>query len=123
MLFYFKFHLFVQVLNQTGNEDLCYYNFLCAHPLGLLSGNCAPHLFRLLSHCQEVLRIRSAFILVGWIRIRYKKCWNRIRIGSAEKQCVSATLLSGKKFFGLFHYNSFVSKKCWLADFCPIILF
>ena len=26
-----------QVLNQTGNEDLCYYNFLCAHPLGLLS--------------------------------------------------------------------------------------
>ena len=26
-----------QVLNKTGNEDLCYYNFLCAHPLGLLS--------------------------------------------------------------------------------------
>ncbi|XP_069691138.1 SID1 transmembrane family member 1-like isoform X2 [Periplaneta americana] len=26
-----------QVLNQTGNQDLCYYNFLCAHPLGLLS--------------------------------------------------------------------------------------
>jgi len=25
------------VLNQTGNEDLCYYNFLCAHPLGALS--------------------------------------------------------------------------------------
>jgi hypothetical protein len=43
------FHFFVQVLNQTGNEDLCYYNFLCAHPLGLLSGNCAPHLFRHLS--------------------------------------------------------------------------
>jgi len=27
----------LQVLNQTGNQDLCYYNFLCAHPLGLLS--------------------------------------------------------------------------------------
>ncbi|PNF38902.1 SID1 transmembrane family member 1 [Cryptotermes secundus] len=25
------------VLKQTGNQDLCYYNFLCAHPLGLLS--------------------------------------------------------------------------------------
>lgn len=25
------------VLHQTGNEDLCYYNFLCSHPLGLLS--------------------------------------------------------------------------------------
>ncbi|XP_063219057.1 SID1 transmembrane family member 1-like [Bacillus rossius redtenbacheri] len=26
-----------KVLNQTGNQDLCYYNFLCSHPLGLLS--------------------------------------------------------------------------------------
>ncbi|XP_018319207.1 SID1 transmembrane family member 1-like isoform X2 [Agrilus planipennis] len=25
------------VLNETGNQDLCYYNFLCAHPLGILS--------------------------------------------------------------------------------------
>jgi hypothetical protein len=24
-------------LNKTGNEDLCYYNFLCAHPAGILS--------------------------------------------------------------------------------------
>lgn len=25
------------VLKQTGNQDLCYYNFLCAYPLGFLS--------------------------------------------------------------------------------------
>ncbi|XP_056644040.1 SID1 transmembrane family member 1-like isoform X1 [Diorhabda sublineata] len=25
------------VLNETGQQDLCYYNFLCAHPLGFLS--------------------------------------------------------------------------------------
>lgn len=25
------------VLNQTGQQDLCYYNFLCAHPLGFFS--------------------------------------------------------------------------------------
>ncbi|KAK2573635.1 SID1 transmembrane family member 1 [Acropora cervicornis] len=26
-----------KVLNSSGNEDICYYNFLCAHPLGVLS--------------------------------------------------------------------------------------
>ncbi|KAM3955477.1 LOW QUALITY PROTEIN: sid-1-related gene1 [Aphomia sociella] len=26
-----------QMVFQTGNQDLCYYNFLCAHPLGMLS--------------------------------------------------------------------------------------
>ncbi|XP_050302474.1 SID1 transmembrane family member 1-like [Anthonomus grandis grandis] len=26
-----------RVLNQTGEQDLCYYNFLCAHPMGFLS--------------------------------------------------------------------------------------
>ncbi|XP_043262716.1 SID1 transmembrane family member 1-like [Colletes gigas] len=25
------------ILHITGNQDICYYNFLCAHPLGLLS--------------------------------------------------------------------------------------
>ena len=25
------------VTNQTGNQDMCYYNFLCAHPLGLVT--------------------------------------------------------------------------------------
>lgn len=26
-----------KVLNETGQQDLCYYNFLCAHPLGFFS--------------------------------------------------------------------------------------
>jgi len=26
-----------QVLHTTGNQDLCYYNFLCSHPLWMLS--------------------------------------------------------------------------------------
>ena len=29
--------LFIQVLHVTGDEDICYYIFLCAHPLGVLS--------------------------------------------------------------------------------------
>ncbi|TRY77952.1 hypothetical protein TCAL_06467 [Tigriopus californicus] len=28
---------FQDVSNRTGNQDLCYYNFLCAHPLGFLA--------------------------------------------------------------------------------------
>lgn len=28
--------LLLQVVNVTGNQDICYYNFLCAHPLGVL---------------------------------------------------------------------------------------
>lgn len=27
----------LQVLNDTGDQDLCYFNFLCAHPLGDLT--------------------------------------------------------------------------------------
>ncbi|KAK9876017.1 hypothetical protein WA026_011133 [Henosepilachna vigintioctopunctata] len=26
-----------RVLNETGEQDLCYYNFLCAHPVGVIS--------------------------------------------------------------------------------------
>lgn len=26
-----------KVLNETGEQDLCYYNFLCAHPVGVIS--------------------------------------------------------------------------------------
>uniref|UniRef100_A0A8C4M5U9 SID1 transmembrane family member 1 n=1 Tax=Equus asinus asinus TaxID=83772 RepID=A0A8C4M5U9_EQUAS len=35
---HFLFSLLVlQVVHVTGNQDICYYNFLCAHPLGSLS--------------------------------------------------------------------------------------
>ncbi|XP_076310308.1 SID1 transmembrane family member 1-like isoform X2 [Tachypleus tridentatus] len=30
-------YTYQKVLNVTGNEDICYYNFLCAHPVGVFS--------------------------------------------------------------------------------------
>lgn len=30
----------LQVVNVTGNQDICFYNFLCAHPLGALRFAC-----------------------------------------------------------------------------------
>ena len=26
-----------EMTNSTGNQDLCFYNFLCAHPLGMVT--------------------------------------------------------------------------------------
>ena len=26
-----------EMTNSTGNQDLCFYNFLCAHPLGIVT--------------------------------------------------------------------------------------
>ncbi|GLH03025.1 Sid-1-related C [Gryllus bimaculatus] len=50
------------VLNQTGDQDLCYYNFLCAHPFGLLSD--FNHVF---SNIGYVL-LGLLFILLTWRR-------------------------------------------------------
>ena len=48
------------VLNQTGNEDLCYYNFLCAHPWGLLSD--FNHVFSNLGYAM----LGGLFMMIVW---------------------------------------------------------
>ena len=48
------------VLNQTGNEDLCYYNFLCAHPWGLLSD--FNHVFSNLGY----VMLGGLFMMIVW---------------------------------------------------------
>jgi len=51
-----------QVLNKTGNEDLCYYNFLCAHPLGQLSD--FNHVFSNLGY----VMLGGLFMIFVWRR-------------------------------------------------------
>lgn len=49
------FSLPLQVVNVTGNQDICYYNFLCAHPLGNLrwESSCdAPFSHLLVNRCK-----------------------------------------------------------------------
>lgn len=50
-----------RVLNETGQQDLCYYNFLCAHPLGVISD--FNHLFSNIGYI-------SFGILFLWITYR-----------------------------------------------------
>ncbi|KAK2580071.1 hypothetical protein KPH14_012354 [Odynerus spinipes] len=52
------------VLHVTGNQDMCYYNFLCAHPLGLISD--FNHVF---SNCGYIL-LGLLFIFVTYSRER-----------------------------------------------------
>jgi len=57
-----------QVLNKTGNEDLCYYNFLCAHPLGQLSD--FNHVYSNLGY----VMLGGLFMIFVWRReFRYNK--------------------------------------------------
>lgn len=51
-----------RVLHATGNQDMCYYNFLCAHPLGLISD--FNHVF---SNCGYVL-LGLLFIFLTYTR-------------------------------------------------------
>lgn len=50
---------------QTGNQDLCYYNFLCAHPVGFLSD--FNHVF------SNVGYIILGLIFMGQVRHRQRK--------------------------------------------------
>ncbi|KAK2091942.1 SID1 transmembrane member 1 [Saguinus oedipus] len=50
------------VVNVTGNQDICYYNFLCAHPLGVLSA-----FNNILSNLGHVL-LGFLFLLIVWRR-------------------------------------------------------
>ncbi|XP_060808856.1 SID1 transmembrane family member 1 isoform X1 [Amyelois transitella] len=56
-----------QMVFQTGNQDLCYYNFLCAHPLGALQMSDFNHV---LSNIGYVL---LGVIFMLQVRVRQRK--------------------------------------------------
>eukprot|EP00070_Physeter_catodon_P017108 XP_023976043.1 SID1 transmembrane family member 1 isoform X4 [Physeter catodon] len=53
------------ILNVTGNQDICYYNFLCAHPWGVLSAfnNILSNLGHMLLGCLFLLIVLRRDIL------------------------------------------------------------
>ncbi|XP_062934938.1 SID1 transmembrane family member 1 isoform X4 [Cynocephalus volans] len=78
------------VVNVTGNQDICYYNFLCAHPLGVLSA-----FNNILSNLGHVL-LGFLFLLIVWHRdILHRR--------ALEAKDIFAVEYGIPKHFGLFY--------------------
>ncbi|XP_046382561.1 SID1 transmembrane family member 1-like [Ischnura elegans] len=65
------------VLRQTGNQDLCYYNFRCMHPFGSLSD--ANHVFSNIGYV--LLGLLFIFITVHRERLHQKNGWVNRKLG------------------------------------------
>ncbi|XP_077335774.1 SID1 transmembrane family member 1 isoform X1 [Lithobates pipiens] len=78
------------VVNVTGNQDICYYNFLCAHPLGLLSS-----FNNILSNMGHVM-LGFLFLLIVLRR-------DLLHLSLLEAKDVYALEYGIPKHFGLFY--------------------
>ncbi|XP_013129319.1 SID1 transmembrane family member 2 isoform X2 [Oreochromis niloticus] len=78
------------VVNVTGNQDICYYNFLCAHPLGALSA-----FNNILSNLGYVM-LGLLFLLIV---LKRDLAQNR----ALERHDVNALECGIPKHFGLFY--------------------
>ncbi|XP_052517738.1 SID1 transmembrane family member 1 [Budorcas taxicolor] len=78
------------VVNVTGNQDICYYNFLCAHPLGVLSA-----FNNILSNLGHVL-LGCLFLLI----VLHRDILHRRAL---EAKDIFATEYGIPKHFGLFY--------------------
>ncbi|KAM9299343.1 SID1 transmembrane family member 2 [Gastrophryne carolinensis] len=78
------------VVNVSGNQDICYYNFLCAHPLGSLSA-----FNNILSNLGYIMLGLLFLIIV----LQREICYNRSRIYTKmqSEEC------GIPKHFGLFY--------------------
>ncbi|XP_047449666.1 SID1 transmembrane family member 2 isoform X2 [Mugil cephalus] len=78
------------VVNVTGNQDICYYNFLCAHPLGALSA-----FNNILSNLGYVMLGLLFLLIVLKREIVHKRAMERNDINALE--------CGIPKHFGLFY--------------------
>ena len=56
---------FQNITNKTGNQDMCYFNFLCTHPLGMVTD--FNHVFSNLGY----VSLGILFILIGKSKLRF----------------------------------------------------
>ncbi|XP_005548181.2 SID1 transmembrane family member 1 isoform X3 [Macaca fascicularis] len=78
------------VVNVTGNQDICYYNFLCAHPLGVLSA--FNNILSNLGH-----------VLLGFLFLLIVLCRDILHRRALEAKDLFATEYGIPKHFGLFY--------------------
>ncbi|XP_068097009.1 SID1 transmembrane family member 2 isoform X2 [Hyperolius riggenbachi] len=78
------------VVNVTGNQDICYYNFLCAHPLGSLSA-----FNNILSNLGYIMLGLLFLIIVLQRELRYNR--SRMYMRAQLEEC------GIPKHFGLFY--------------------
>ncbi|XP_032069056.1 SID1 transmembrane family member 1 isoform X2 [Thamnophis elegans] len=78
------------VVNVTGNQDICYYNFLCAHPLGVLSA-----FNNILSNIGHML--------LGVLFLLIVLCRDLLHRRSLENKDICAMEYGIPKHFGLFY--------------------
>jgi hypothetical protein len=98
----------LQVLNQTGNQDLCYYNFLCAHPLGFLSD--FNHVFS-----------NIGYILLGLLFIGLT-CRRDIMHRKSDTRLDKVCSCSTHEQFINFLSSSNISGKCWNVAYTFVLL-
>lgn len=78
---------FLQIFNDTGDQDLCYFNFLCAHQLGRLSD--FNHVY---SNIGYVMLGLLFIVVTGRRDVMRRKAYEDNRAGLERRVIIQQTL-------------------------------